>query len=211
MDRITCRLGDVPTTFLLGANGAGKTVFLNVVSGFDRASGGSISWQDKNITRLHPTAIAKRGIARAFQIPRLVPSLAVWQHIALSVTGRYASVLEKDENVLQWASASGLLDRLETQAMQLSAGQRKMLSLAMCLAREPKLALLDEPFAGVSKENRRLIRAILESSRQRLRFVIIEHDHGAVAEFADRAIVMDRGKLVADGSWADIRHWHHRI
>ncbi len=190
------RAGEV--TALIGPNGAGKTTLFNLLSGttvFDR---GTLSFNQRDITHASPEARARAGISRTFQLARPFRNLTVGDHMRLAMDGGVGSTGDPGS----WLERVGLASLpLSLSALDLSYGQSKLLGLAMALAHPHDLLLLDEPAAGVNPVIRAQLSELLRSLRTAgMTTLIIEHDMGFVMPLADRVLVMDRGRLIADGS-----------
>jgi branched-chain amino acid transport system ATP-binding protein len=201
---------------LVGPNGAGKTTLFNLLTGFLRPSAGTILLFDEDVTGLPPDRIAQRGVARSFQITSLFEPLSVLEHVILALQSRSALGLRF------WSSGRAL-DRFEPQARALLTevdlaghasrrvsslpyGQKRALELALALALEPRLLLLDEPTSGMALEDVRRTIALIRRIRAGRTVVLVEHNMGVVAELADRVIVMHQGRIVADGAYETVRH-----
>ena len=204
---------------IIGPNGAGKTTLLNTLTGFLAADAGHCWLNRQEITRLPPHRIAQLGVARTFQDLRLIRQISVLDNVLLACPHQRGERLlnallrfgvaqqerhnrRKARELLQFV---GLAEMAGQLAGELSYGQQKLLSLACCLGTEAPVLLLDEPVAGV---NPALVVQILQLLRQ-LReqgklIVFIEHDINAVRKIADCVVVMDAGKIIAQGSPADI-------
>ncbi len=200
---------------IIGPNGAGKTTLLNVLTGFVRPDAGRFFLGDEEVTQLSPHEIARRGVARTFQDLRLITLVPVLENTMLARPGqkgewlfhalfRFGLAREEARNreaARQWLRFVGLEDQAHEPAGELSFGQQKLLTLACCLATEARILLLDEPVSGVHPD---MIAKILDLLRQlrdaRKLVVFVEHDIAAVREVADHVIVMDEGKIVAQGS-----------
>lgn len=208
-------------TALIGPNGAGKTTLFNIINGFIKPDGGRITYLGKAIIGQPPYIIARRGIARTFQVLRLFESLSVLDNLLLSFRENRGealfrlyfspcSVLNTEEKnrtkALELIQLVGLTAKVSEPAKELSYGQQKLLSLAMCLAMGGDLLLLDEPVAGVDPEMFRRILSLIEAlCRDESKTVcFIEHHMGAVAEVADRVIFMDDGKIIDDGTYQQV-------
>lgn len=200
---------------IVGPNGAGKTTLLNVITGFLRPDSGTCFLGDREITKLTPWRIARLGIARTFQKLRLIQRVPVLENVMLArpkqrgeelffALTRIGLAREESANrelALKLLRFVGLEDRDSDLAGELSYGQQKLLSLAVCLAMEPSILLLDEPIAGVSPEiGERVLELLVRLKAEGKLVVFIEHDLGAVRRIADRAIVMDEGAVIAQGS-----------
>ena len=205
---------DTGITAIIGPNGAGKTTLLNVLTGFLRADGGRCFLGDRDTTRLASHQIAQFGVARTFQDLRLILRVSVLDNALLarptqtgeSLVGallRLGVAAEEARNgdvAMRLIKFVGLEDKAQELAGELSYGQQKLLTLACCLATEARILLLDEPVAGVHPE---MVSRILDLLRQLCDqgklVVFIEHDIAAVRQIADHVIVMDEGKIIAEG------------
>jgi neutral amino acid transport system ATP-binding protein len=204
-------------TALIGPNGAGKTTLFNIISGFLRADAGSIAFAGRRIERLRGDAIARSGLVRVFQTPRVLTRMTVLENVMLAarhqpgerlalpliaparVAAREAEVRAQALETIALVRLSHLADAF---AGTLSGGQRKLLELARSLMVEPRMILLDEPMAGVAPvlaeqllDHIRMLRA-----ERGVTVLVIEHDMDIVMSISDRVIVMDEGHVIADGT-----------
>jgi ABC-type branched-subunit amino acid transport system ATPase component len=199
---------------IIGPNGAGKTTLVNVLTGFVHADSGRSFLGEQELTRLPPHRIAQLGIARTFQDLRLISQVSVlenvllarpnqkgeWLLAALFCNGVAAEEAGNREEALRWLKFVGLDGATNELAGQLSYGQQKLLSLACCLATDAGILLLDEPVAGVHPDMVSKILSLLGQLRESgKRIIFIEHDITAVRQVADSVIVMDEGKIIAEG------------
>jgi branched-chain amino acid transport system ATP-binding protein len=208
-------------TGLIGPNGAGKTTLFNVISGLTPADGGEIRLGDDRLDGLSAHAIARRGVARTFQIPRPLARMTVLENMLVyaqaqpgeklarvfvsptRVATAEARLRERAHAILESVELVSLAgERAET----LSGGQKKLLELARALMSGPRIILLDEPGAGV---NPTLMRSLVEAIRA-LRaagrtFLLIEHDMDLVTELCDPVIVMAQGRTLVEGPFAEVR------
>jgi ABC-type branched-subunit amino acid transport system ATPase component len=204
---------------IIGPNGAGKTTLVNVLTGFLRADGGRYFLGERDLTRLPPHKIARLGIGRTFQDLRLINLVSVLENVmlarpnqkgerllpALFRSGVATEEALNREEALRWLKFVGLADAVDELAGELSYGQQKLLTLACCLATEARILLLDEPVAGVHPEMVEKILGLLRELRQTGKLVVfIEHDIAAVREVADAVIVMDQGKVIAQGKPTEV-------
>ena len=202
---------------IIGPNGAGKTSLLNMISGFYRPDSGSIVFEDRDITRTAPSAVAALGIARTFQNIALFGGMTVLDNIMLGrhvrmKSGVLSSIvywgLAQREEVAHRARAEELIDFLELQDLRkqqtsaLAYGLRKRVELARALALDPKLLLLDEPMGGMNQEEKEdMARFILDVNQQwGTTVILIEHDMAVVMDISQHVIVLDRGRKIAEGS-----------
>lgn len=199
---------------LIGPNGAGKTTVFNLVCGYLKPDGGSVSIAGRDITGKRPNMIANFGVGRTFQDSKVFEQLSVLDNVRLGIRDpqneTLASALfqgkglrkaekKKSERALDLLDEAGLADKKDSLAGDLSYGQRKLLELCRIRAFDPQVFLLDEPFSGIFPETARrmaqMIRGLCSCGKT---VVFIEHDMEAVTEIADRALVLDFGQLIAD-------------
>jgi ABC-type branched-subunit amino acid transport system ATPase component len=190
---------------LIGPNGSGKTTALNMLSGFLAPDAGRAWLGDEEITRLSPSALARRGVLRMFQMTRVFTRICAFDNL---VTAGLARGLAEREAV---ARAHRLLEELTLapvqylDAGQLSGGQRKLLEFGMCFIVAPRLALLDEPFAAVHPVMRdTMARFIRARNAEGHTFVLVSHDMPIVVELCHRAACMNAGRLIAVGPTRDV-------
>jgi ABC-type branched-subunit amino acid transport system ATPase component/ABC-type branched-subunit amino acid transport system permease subunit len=190
---------------LIGPNGAGKTTLLSVISGFERATAGRITFDSHDITRLPPYRAAHLGVARTFQIVRPLKKMTVLDNVvtaALANTVRVGAAREKAEEILQFVE---LYHRRSAMAGSLTLGERKRLEMARALATRPKLLLLDEVAAGLNYTETRDVVAILERIRQAgISIVAVEHVMQVIMSISDRIVVLDYGQVLAEGKPAEV-------
>jgi len=191
---------------VIGPNGSGKTTLLNCISGIYRVDGGSIYLNQLCLTRLRPYEIARSGVSRTFQVPRLFWSLKVLDNMLIPVL-----YVRKENNCLR-KKAEQLLDYVELTALknhlarELSGGQQKLLEFARALMSDPKIILLDEPFAGVHPR----IKAIMHNRIRELylsgvSFILVSHDIASIYDLSTRILAMDQGRKIAEGSAEEIQ------
>jgi len=190
---------------LIGPNGAGKTTLLSVISGFERATAGTISFDSHDITRLPPYRAAHLGVARTFQIVRPLKKMTVLDNVvtaALAHTVRVGAAREKAAEILQFVE---LYHRRQALAGSLTLGERKRLEMARALATRPKLLLLDEVAAGLNTTEIRTIVAILGRIREAgISIVAVEHVMQVIMSISDRIVVLDYGQVLAEGKPAEV-------
>jgi branched-chain amino acid transport system ATP-binding protein len=194
---------------LIGSNGAGKTTFVNMITGYLKPDAGHIHFDGRDITALHPRAIVGLGVARSFQIPQLFGELTVLdnmlvagacheKHLSYWQPARRREALERAESLLQ---RFGLAEHRARRVVELPGGVRKLLDIAMALTVRPKLLLLDEPTSGVSADEKfpmmDTIMGALGTERDTT-VLFVEHDMDIVARYADRVIAFYSGRVIAD-------------
>ena len=195
---------------LIGANGAGKTTFVNLVTGYLKPDSGSISLDGRDIGGHSPRKVARLGISRSFQIPQLFVELTAAENLTVAVSCTRAKTLsfhspaharDINDQAVALLGRFGLADHAERPISELAGGVRKLVDIAMALVRRPKLLLLDEPTSGVSAEEKfatmdRVINAVLPDAAT---IVFVEHDMDIVSRYADRVIAFYQGRILADG------------
>ncbi len=197
---------------LIGPNGAGKTTALDLICGKTRLSSGEVRFQGKPIHRLSEHAIARAGIGRKFQVPSVFRELSVRDNLHIgrsSSPGVLANLVsfgqsrDKDE-IERLAELVGLQDELETTAAHLSHGQTQWLEIALILAQDPLLILMDEPTAGMTQQETKKTADLFCHLRGKHTLIVVEHDMGFVRDIAQTISVMHQGKLLAEGTIAEI-------
>jgi branched-chain amino acid transport system ATP-binding protein len=181
---------------LIGANGAGKTTFLNMVTGYLVPDRGRITFEGRSLVGLAPRAVTRLGISRSFQIPQLFPSLSVRENL-LVAEGIAGAAHEADATLERF----GLGAYAAQPAGLLPEGVRKLLDVAMALVGRPKLLLLDEPTSGVAADEKFGIMNLVMDATSTAKVVVlfVEHDMDIVARYADRVVAFYDGHVIADG------------
>lgn len=208
-------------TAIIGPNGAGKTTLFNVISGFDKPSAGRVLFGDDDITAAPPERIASRGLVRTFQLVQLFENLTVLENVKvgrhLHTRGGLWSALipwraartevAVDASARALLQQTGLTDQAEALAAALPYGQKRLLEITRALAAEPKLLLLDEPAAGLNREETRRLAALLQQiAASGTAVLLIEHDMSLVMSVAERIAVLDFGRVIARGTPDEVRH-----
>jgi branched-chain amino acid transport system ATP-binding protein len=195
---------------IMGPNGAGKTTFFNVLTGSVKPSRGSIILDGKSLTGLSPHAIAKKGVARSFQIMTLfdeftarenvmvaMPSFRVRGYDMRRAVAGDAGFAREADDVL---ASVGLGEKAEVSAKQLSYGERRALEIAVALAQRPRVLCLDEPTSGLGSDGTQRLAELIGRLKTKLTIVAIEHDMGFLFSLADRISVIHWGQVVARGT-----------
>ena len=200
---------------VIGPNGAGKTTLINQLSGLLASDAGTIMFDGRDITAAPMHARAALGLARSFQITSILPRFSALENVALAVQARSGSSFRflgraADEATLNGPAMAaladvGLAERAQVAAGELSHGERRALELAIALAMEPKLLLLDEPMAGTGREETARLVDVLRRLKGRFPVVLVEHDMTAVFALADRISVLIYGRILASGVPAEVR------
>lgn len=196
---------------IIGPNGAGKTTLVNVVTGLLRPSEGEVRFKDRDIAGAGPVELARHGMARAFQLVQIFPTLTVRETLSIAIASRPGKL----RNSLRWVSANKtvraecefvaslfkLASRLESPAANLSQGEKKLLDIASAFTLKPELVLLDEPTSGVSTSDKyTLMQVLLEAAKPAgiRSIILVEHDMELVNRYSKRVIAMQEGQVLAD-------------
>jgi branched-chain amino acid transport system ATP-binding protein len=207
---------------LIGPNGAGKTTFFNMLTGVYKPSGGQILFDGEDVTGKPPHAITERGIGRTFQNIRLFGNMTAMENVLVGMHARLrggivGSILrtpkvrheeaEAQKRARELLAFSGLRNKDNEIARNLSYGDQRRLEVARALATQPKLLLLDEPTAGMNPQETAEFTAFVEKLRaeEGLTVLMIEHDMKVVMGVSDRVTVLDYGEKIAEGEPADVR------
>ena len=192
---------------LIGPNGSGKSTLMKCVAGAEVPTSGKVSFVNRDITALSPTERARAGMSLKFQITSVLPNLTLYDNILLALQGQsslFDLVFSRTrgalhDQVMTMLGQFRLADRAHDAAAALSHGQQQWLEIAMALAREPKLLLLDEPTAGMSAQERRATGDLLAPIRERCSVLIVEHDLDFIRDICDTLTVLDQGQIVDSG------------
>jgi branched-chain amino acid transport system ATP-binding protein len=204
---------------LIGTNGAGKTTFINMITGYLKPERGTIEYEGRDITALAPREITRLGICRSFQIPQLYGSLSVWDNMMVgigivlanaghggffsrgdaAVPGYGKQAAEVAEHIL---ARFGLADYRNRNAQVLPGGVRKLLDIALTMVAKPRVLLLDEPTSGVSAQEKfAMMQMVLEAVRaEGVTVLFVEHDMEVVSRFAERVLAFYDGRIIADAA-----------
>ena len=221
VDNLSFEIAENSIVALVGPNGSGKTTVFNLITGFLKPNSGRIFFDGKKTTSLNPYKIAQLGLGRTFQNIRLFPQLSVLDNVMLGLkyeqgesfsaglfqTGKMKQEEETNrqraEELLKFV---GLIEKRGELAENLSHGQRKLLELARILALEPKLFLLDEPFAGLFPETKKAMFNLIKNLKEKGKTILfIEHDINSIMDIAEKIIVLDYGKKIAEGKPQEIK------
>ena len=198
---------------VIGPNGAGKTTLINQISGLLAPYAGRILFAGRDITALPVHARAQLGLARSFQVSSILPSFSALENVALAVQarssfrvlGRAGAEAALNGPAMAALADVGLADRAQVRAGHLSHGEKRALELAIALAMEPKVLLLDEPMAGTGREESARLVDVLRRLKGRFSVLLVEHDMTAVFALADRISVLIYGRILASGTPAEVR------
>jgi branched-chain amino acid transport system ATP-binding protein len=201
-------------TSIIGPNGAGKSTLFNVLSGSFPPSVGTVHFEGKDITDLEQSRFAHIGIAKSFQITNLFPQLSVHENVRVAVQAMHAplslwrprahfkELADKADALL---ALVGLADRRKETTENLAHGEQRALEIAVALACDPRLLLLDEPTAGMSPEEARDMMQLIVKLHTGRAVIVVEHRMKLVMGISNRIVVLHQGRLLAEGSPDDIR------
>jgi urea transport system ATP-binding protein len=197
---------------LIGPNGAGKTTALDLICGKVPLNSGTITYRGKDITNAEDYKIARAGVGRKFQIPSVFKQLTVRENLEVAYCKRPGLMwnffhwrrTDDSEGLANLAEFVGLADYLDEPAAHLSHGQTQWLEIALLLAQDAELILLDEPTAGMTAQETRKTAEICVRLKGKHTILVVEHDMGFVKEIGDVISVMHQGRLLAEGSVAEI-------
>ena len=214
-DGISFDVREGETHAIIGPNGAGKTTLISQLAGNLRPDAGSVRFAGADITSFPAPKRARLGLARSFQITSVYPEFSALDNVALAVQARSghsfrfwrpargdAALVDPARKVL---TEVGLENRIHVLAANLSHGEQRQLEVAMALATEPRLLLLDEPMAGMGTDESQRMIALLQKLKQSKTIILVEHDMDAVFRLADRISVLVYGRVIATGAPDEIR------
>jgi urea transport system ATP-binding protein len=206
---LTVEEGEV--RFLIGPNGAGKTTLIDVVTGLTRPAAGTVSFAGRSLLDLAEHRIVRLGVGRTFQTASVFEHLTVLENLDLAASFRQPlhKLLRRRSGVLDVVSTAletvGLANRANLPAEVLSHGQKQWLEIGMLLVQEPRLLLLDEPVAGMSKEERSRTGELLHEIARTRTVIVVEHDMEFLRRFANRVTVMHEGQVLCEGTVAEVQ------
>ncbi len=216
VNKVSCAFHPGELTVIVGPNGAGKTTYFNLISGQLSASAGQVIKNGVNLTKMGPSARAKQGVGRAFQLTNLFPGLTVLENIRLAVQARQnagwgvfrqvSALGDLARNAEKYLEATRLTSVAHLPAATLPHGDQRKLEVALLMAMEPDIYMFDEPTAGMSLDHApdvlELIGEIKKDTTKTI--LLVEHKMDVVRALADRIIVLHNGELLADGDPTDV-------
>ena len=216
LDHLTLTLARSEMRFLIGPNGAGKTTLLDVITGKTKPRSGTVLFEGYDLAGWQEHDIAQRGIGRKFQTPTVFPSLTVRQNMEIAVGARAGFIrsmrrmpsVERDL-VAETVQLIGLEARATQRAGQLSHGEKQWLEIGMLVVQEPKLLLLDEPVAGLTRGERDRTVALLHRMQEAhpdRTILIVEHDMAFVRQLAKTVTVLHLGRLLSEGTMEEVQN-----
>ena len=218
VDDITYVLHEHEVAGIIGSNGAGKSTFFNLLTGYFQPDAGTIRYRGEDVTRLTPQQRVARGMMRTFQLTATFDTLSVTDNLVLSYfrAHRRPSLLQLflntckaqrgEARIVEALDTFDLGDVRNRQVKNLSLGEKRRLEIAMAVLAEPSVLLLDEPLAGLSESEIQGVLDVLRRRVGRLSILIVEHKISHVQEFLQRLTVMHEGRVIADGTCEDALH-----
>jgi branched-chain amino acid transport system ATP-binding protein len=211
LDGVTLSIAEGELVSIVGPNGAGKTTLVNILTGLTKPTAGVVKFKGEDIAGIGPVKLARRGMARAFQLVHIFPALTVGETIGVAVisqTGKSLNLFasaSKDEalrnRVREVAAIFGLDTKLDHEARLLPQGEKKLLDIASAFALSPEVILLDEPTSGVSSADKHgIMRGVVDAAKRAgvKAIILVEHDMDLVAEYSSRIVALQAGKVLAD-------------
>jgi branched-chain amino acid transport system ATP-binding protein len=214
LNQVTARFEPRKLSAIIGPNGAGKSTFFNVLSGAFPPSAGRLKFKGRDITGLPQHGFARIGIAKSFQITNVFKQLSAHENVRVAVQMRHsryelfkprAAMLELDERADGLLQRVGLIGLRERPAADLAHGQQRALEVAMALAAEPELLLMDEPTAGMSPEETVVMMDLISTLAAERSVILVEHKMKLVMGICERLLVLHHGEFLAEGTPDDIR------
>ena len=215
VDGVSLSIGQGSIHAIIGPNGAGKTTFFNLLSGFVVPTSGTVSLSGRDITGLPPHKIARLGMVRSFQINSIFEHLSVLENVKVSLEAKTelpsrfwlpsSATKRLDDRALALLADVGLARDAERLASHLPYGRKRALELAISLAQDPAILLLDEPTAGMGTEDVIRITQLIARVREGRTVVLVEHNLSVVANLSDRITVLQRGKVLVEGTYDEVR------
>jgi branched-chain amino acid transport system ATP-binding protein len=199
---------------LIGPNGAGKTTFFNLLTKFLIPTSGRILYKGEDVTLENPAAVARRGIVRSFQVSAVFPHLTVLENVRVGLQRTLgtsfhfwrpeASLAVLDARAMELLDSVGLGPFAHMIAVELPYGRKRALEIATTLAMNPELMLLDEPTQGMGHEDVARVTALIKMAAANRTVMMVEHNMNVVATIADTITVLQRGQIIASGSYAEV-------
>jgi len=199
---------------LIGPNGAGKTTCFNLITKFLQPTSGSILFKGRDITNLKPADVARLGLVRSFQISATFPHLTLLENVRIALQRQLGTSLhfwrsEKSLDVLNgrardYLAEVGLAAYTDLAAVELPYGRKRALEIATTLALEPEMLLLDEPMAGMGREDIARVSALIRRVAENRTVLMVEHNLNVVAELSDTITVLARGEILAEGTYDEV-------
>ena len=214
-DDVTFEIPSGHTKGLIGPNGAGKTTLLNCISGVYDVTEGYVRFNGEDVTNISPDEMARRGLGRTFQITNLFDEFTTFENLRLAAQvaaednynawDRYTELSDPITRASEVLEQVGLSDRAEDPVGDLSHGEKRQVEFGMVMVTDPDLILLDEPSAGMASDQISTITELVEDLKDEYAIILVEHNLDMVMDVSDSIMVLDNGRLIADGPPTEIR------
>lgn len=214
VDGVSMRVEPGTIHAIIGPNGAGKTTLFNLISKFLAPTSGRIHYKGSDITRARPVDLARRGMVRSFQISAVFPAMTALENVRVALqrgTGvsfhfwkRKSCLSHLDGRAMELLELVGIADAARRPAGELPYGRKRALEIATTLALEPDTLLLDEPMSGLGTEDIDRIAGVIRDAARNRTVVMIEHQMKVVADLSDTITVLQQGRILAEGSYAEV-------
>jgi branched-chain amino acid transport system ATP-binding protein len=186
---------------IIGPNGAGKSTLFNCVTGFYKPDSGNVSFYGRDITGMRPDKVCNLGIARTFQIVEVIGEMTVLENVTTGVLLRYRRIKPAMEKACEILAFTGLYEKKDFLGTELTIADKKRLEVSMALATQPRLLMLDESMAGLTKVELREIIDLIKKIRDKgMTLIVVEHVMEAVMQISDRVVVLNSGKKIVEGT-----------
>ena len=186
---------------IIGPNGAGKSTLFNCVTGFYKPDSGNVSFYGRDITGMRPDKVCNLGIARTFQIVEVIGEMTVLENVTTGVLLRYHRIKPAMEKAGEILTFTGLYEKKDFLGTELTIADKKRLEVSMALATQPRLLMLDESMAGLTKVELREIMDLIRKIRDKgMTLIVVEHVMEAVMQISDRIVVLNTGKKIMEGT-----------
>jgi urea transport system ATP-binding protein len=211
IDKLDLTVAEGEVRFLIGPNGAGKTTLIDVVTGLTKPVGGTVTFAGQSLLGLPEHKIVRMGVGRTFQTATVFEQLTVVENLDLAAGFRQPlrALLRRRKGIGDAVAAAletiGLPDQADSRAEVLSHGQKQWLEIGMLLIQDPHLLLLDEPVAGMSKEERTRTGELLHEIAKTKTVIVVEHDMEFLRRFANQVTVMHEGSILCEGTVAEVQ------
>ncbi|HNV35362.1 MAG TPA: ABC transporter ATP-binding protein, partial [Bacillota bacterium] len=190
---------------LIGPNGAGKTTLFSCLTGFHRPDGGSVEFEGRDIAGWSPNNICSIGIARTFQVVQILQGMTVLENVQVGAFLRHPGAAAARDKAIKVLDKVGMSKRASVKAVNLTLPEKKRLEVAMCLATDPKVLMLDESMAGLTPTEIQEATGMLRQLRKDgLALIVVEHVMEAIMPISDRIMVLDSGAKIAEGTPGEI-------
>lgn len=208
-NNISVDIDEYSVVGLIGSNGAGKTTFLNIITGYLKPDSGNVTFNQKTISNLSPREISHEGITRSFQIPQLFSNLSVEKNLEIGVRIiqdltpiKLIKEINHSDKINELLEQFALTEFAKSTAGKLSEGTRKLLDISLALVSKPKLLLLDEPTSGVSADEKFILMDKVMSAVKKFETTVlfVEHDMEIIEKYTNRILAFYDGKIISDGS-----------